>query len=336
LDHVQFLQDVFDVLLQFRDVDIPKICPNQLGNLCERQAVWNGKNIPADLKGIHEALSERNDTGIQARLLDDRFLEKIPDLPEMELQTVCREIDDRIKNIFTSSRQQDPQFREPVTLLRRVWFQRPDVSKLFPFCAKRKSSIVCEMILTDEARELAVEISEHPSDVMRQVLKLHPAVLEYVVAHAPDIAKFPPALLQQIAASDPTELARRTSPDRFATEDAWRAEAQLVVYEHLLGSDQFSPPAWLNRTESPSDYEFADSGGKTVHVRRTWGEVDMEVSTRDGRTFPLCVMGWGSRRFSAPRELSQEEMSRVIIAFVATLRPPVVLLLNAPPSRHSR
>jgi hypothetical protein len=174
-DAIGCLHDVFDVVLSLPNTgtSIPKICPNQLGDFCEGAVLRSEAHIPDDLKEIYEALSGPKPS-VKAVLADPEFQGQIPNLAEMKVAEVCREIDHFVRGIIHEKWRNDPCYREPVSLLLGDrWLGREDAEQLFQYCVKERPMIVYQIILGDDKRAVLLKLSPLPIDVLERIADEH-------------------------------------------------------------------------------------------------------------------------------------------------------------------
>jgi hypothetical protein len=161
VDPISCLSDVFDVLNKFH-FDIPNICPNELGRFCSASELSIGHELPEELKEIQRQLIGDTAIDIRSRLIHPKFMSKIRDLHEIDLKTLCREIDGLVREVFDSPRKKDPKLRKPMALLCNKWADRSDAHQLFPYLLEQRSSIIYVMVLGEDKRELLLNLVDQP------------------------------------------------------------------------------------------------------------------------------------------------------------------------------
>jgi hypothetical protein len=249
-DPIQCLSSVFDVLRAFPGVTIPKIIPNELGTFCYQNDLWIGTQIPDYLKEIQRELSEgRQD--VRVKLLHPKFIAQFQTLRELELSTVCRDVEILVRQIFESSSRKEAKFRKPVSILyQRLTASPHTLSPFFPYLVKEQSSIVYEMVLEEDKRAALLAIAGLPVPTLM-------------------------GIANRMNESEPgTE-----SPELEAqlVEIGMRGEA--AVYKDLKRRCPNLQIRWFN--QSTPNVGFRVKGASNT--------IDLQVTTQDGKTISIEV-----------------------------------------------
>jgi hypothetical protein len=250
-DPVTSLHILFDVLLVFADVPVERIYPNEHGVFCERRDLRAGNQISADLKDILRDLSEgRND--IRTSLVDCQFLDKIPNLPEVPLDEVCRDIDRCIIGAHIARPRKEGKFAAPLRLLHQNWFHRPDFPVLFPYFKLEEASIMYDMVLSAEKRDVLLMLSGLPAE-----------------------------LLQEVARFDRDQI--RMLLHRKPVSASTFCHAQSLVWGTLAGALKESTVVWLHKP-------VGGPGPEVYYMDGPDYGVDIEVTTPDGIVYSIVVI----------------------------------------------
>jgi hypothetical protein len=146
-DGCTFLNEFYELLHLFKAGWTAEIYPDQRGKFHRLSDLWDGNEIPDELKDVLFELSD-HENDIRTTLVDSRlqFPESDAVRPR-ELSVACRGIDEHIYRIY-----KDPMlhsklvYRENIGKIINSWIARPDAETLFPKTFANKSDIAYKLV----------------------------------------------------------------------------------------------------------------------------------------------------------------------------------------------
>jgi hypothetical protein len=152
----EFLIRVFEVLKLFKIADTAQLYPNQKGPLCKLENLNDDSDLTEELK---DALLELPPGGqdLRVKLLDRRIRAVIErSIPCMPVKEVCSQIDSAVKTVHKDrALYENSVFRRHITYIYARWIRAgEEKAALFPYFDSQKASIMSEIILDKDMREL--------------------------------------------------------------------------------------------------------------------------------------------------------------------------------------
>jgi hypothetical protein len=146
-DGCTFLNEFYSLLHLFRAGPTAEIYPDQRGKFHRLSDLWDGKEIPDELKDVLFELSDQHND-IRTVLVDSRLQLPASDVVRVrELSAVCHDIDEHIHRIYRDPMLHSKRvYRENIAKIVNSWITRSDAETLFPKAFANKSDIAYKLV----------------------------------------------------------------------------------------------------------------------------------------------------------------------------------------------